>query len=296
MIVLLMNITFNEKLPLITTRIIASFVIILLSYLSTFTKSKVIVYFRFLFLCFMLSVWYPETFDFNRYLANKDYLIVGLEQSIFGMQPALFFHDLFPQNWFSEIMNFGYIAYYPIIILTGLYFLKKNRSDFKYYFFMLLFSFYIYYLIYILFPTAGPQYYFCAIGPEDSYNAVFPKLFDYFNLNPELNCHQNNRGFFLYLVEKTQLAGERPTAAFPSSHVGITTLIVLILKEKRKYLILRLLLPIYVALVAATVYIQAHYVVDVFAGLLSSALLYISGKYIFNKIQSKNTEVEERIE
>ncbi|MDD3322672.1 MAG: phosphatase PAP2 family protein [Paludibacter sp.] len=283
LIVLLFNIPFAEKLPIIATRIYVTLIILFLTYLSTFSNSTIIVFVRQVFLGYLLSIWYPETFDFNRYFPNKDYLIAGFEQKVFGMQPALAFHKLLPQNWFSEIMNFGYLAYYPIMILSGMYFYITDRKQFKYFYFIVLFSFYIYYIIYILFPTAGPQYYYCTIGAENIQNGFFPRINEYFNFQSHLNCVQDNQGFFLNLVEKTQLAGERPTAAFPSSHVGITTLILFVFLEKRKYFIFALLLPVYAALVAATVYIQAHYLIDVMAGLLSSTLFYFSGKYIYKK-------------
>jgi membrane-associated phospholipid phosphatase len=89
------------------------------------------------------------------------------------------------------------------------------------------------------------------------------------------------------LVETSQLVGERPTAAFPSSHVGITTLIMLLFFQIKKYKILVLLLPIYIFLVAATVYIQAHYLIDLLAGLVTSVTLYFSGKYLYKRIHLK---------
>jgi membrane-associated phospholipid phosphatase len=235
----------------------------------------------------LLSIWYPETYEINKYLNNKDFIIAAFEQNLFGLQPALRFHKILPQMWFSEIMNFGYLAYYPIIVFTSLYFYLTNKLFFKYFLFMLLFSFYAYYIIYILFPTVGPQYYYCAIGAEHVQNGIFPNLYNYFKFHSELNCQQYNKGFFLSLVEASQLSGERPTAAFPSSHVGITTLIMLLLFQIKEYKIIVFLIPIYIALVTATVYIQAHYLLDLFAGFVSSFALYFSGKYFYKRFNLK---------
>ena len=83
-------------------------------------------------------------------------------------------------------------------------------------------------------------------------------------------------GFFYHLVEGAHQAGERPTAAFPSSHVGITVVILLLAwnAQTRQQRLFWLLLPFAVLMFFATVYIQAHYVVDVVAGLFCGVLFY----------------------
>jgi len=229
---------------------------------------------RYAFVGAMLSYWYPDTYDMNRMLPNQDHLLAGWEQGLFGCQPALEFARLMPQHWFSEFLHMGYFAYYPMIIGTSLYFFFLEKKKFEKFFFIIICSFFLYYLIYILFPVAGPQYYFPAIGQENLHQAVFPPMGTYFHLNNSLIIDGDHSGFFYQLVENTQQVGERPTAAFPSSHVGISTLIVILILHFRRYRIFALLLPFYLALVMATVYIQAHYLIDVLAGLVTSYLFY----------------------
>jgi len=84
--------------------------------------------------------------------------------------------------------------------------------------------------------------------------------------------------------------GEGPTAAFPSSHVGIV-LILLYLANKFTPKLLKWLIPISILLILSTVYIKAHYVVDVIAGILSfptiywlSSASYHRLKIIFNQL------------
>lgn len=283
LIALSLEIPFANKVPFITLKTYAVLGILFLGYLSTYTNSQMIIFLRYAFVLLLLSIWYPETFEINRYFSNQDHIIAQLEQQFFGFQPALYFHEILPQKWFSEIMNFGYFSFYPVIILCGLYFYYNDKLQFQYYFFMLLVSFYVFYIIFIFFPSVGPQYYFNTIGIDNAQNGFFPELLNYYNFNSELSCQQFNSGFFLNLVEKTQLAGEKPTAAFPSSHVGISTLIMLVLLEKKKLRIFLFILPIYLALVASTVYIQAHYLVDVIAGFISAIILYFTIKYLYNQ-------------
>lgn len=76
------------------------------------------------------------------------------------------------------------------------------------------------------------------------------------------------------MVENAKAAGERPTAAFPSSHVGVATVIMLLAGHTRNRRLCLLLLPFFVFLCMSTVYIQAHYVIDAIAGLLTGVLFY----------------------
>jgi len=80
-------------------------------------------------------------------------------------------------------------------------------------------------------------------------------------------------GFFFRLVEAAQASGERPTAAFPSSHVGMST-ILMILAGKANRRLMWGMFPFYLLLCGATVYIQAHYLIDSIAGFFSAFLIY----------------------
>lgn len=87
----------------------------------------------------------------------------------------------------------------------------------------------------------------------------FPAIGDYFNNNDILLPGPGfDHGFFFNLVEASQEVGERPTAAFPSSHVGISTIVMIMAYRVNKKLCY-FLAPFYVLLCCATVYIQAHY-------------------------------------
>ena len=81
-------------------------------------------------------------------------------------------------------------------------------------------------------------------------------------------------------MEDAKAAGERPTAAFPSSHVGISTVIMLLIWHTKNRRLLYCMLPFYVLLCFATVYIQAHYAVDALAGLVSGAAFYALFMYL----------------
>lgn len=268
-------------IELLRVRLLMIIVIIALAIINSFKDWWIVRFSRYAFIGALLVYWYPETFDINRMIPNFDHLLAGLEQSIFGFQPALVFIQNYPQHWLGEILNMGYLSYYPFIIVTSMYFYLKNNKSFEPFFFTVLFAFFGYYLIYILFPTAGPQYYYQAIGLDQVQSGIFPNIGLYFDKHQSLFCVSNNSGFFSQLVQSTQQVGERPTAAFPSSHVGISTLIILLIIKNRQYFLLAFLFPLYVALVTSTVYIQAHYVIDVMAGFTTAFAFFFLGNLAF---------------
>ena len=74
---------------------------------------------------------------------------------------------------------------------------------------------------------------------------------------------------------------ERPVASFPSSHVGVSLIVVILALKTRSKGLLAVLLPLWVFLVCATVFIRAHYVVDVIAGFLTAPVVYLLLNRVF---------------
>ncbi len=222
----------------------------------------------------LLSYWYPDTFEFNRLFPNLDHVFAAAEQGLFGGQPSAWFARSFPQMWASEPLNMGYVSYYPMILVVVAWYFFRRYEKFEEIGFVLAASFFLYYLIYIFLPVAGPQFYFPAIGEEAVGQGSFPPVHDYFNRHCELpSGAPYGHGFFYNLVEISQRVGERPTAAFPSSHVGISTILMILAWQASKRLF-ACLTPFYLLLCCATVYIQAHYLIDSLAGFASAFLIY----------------------
>ena len=224
----------------------------------------------------LLAWWYPDTYEFNRLFPNLDHLFAQWEQNWFGMQPALLFSKELPDVIFSELFDMGYAAYYPMIALTVFYYFIWQYKEFERVAFIMLASFFIYYVIFIFIPVAGPTFYYKAVGIEKITAGIFPNIHDYFNHHQDcLPSPGFTDGFFYRLVEDAKAAGERPTAAFPSSHVGISTICMLLMWHSGNRKLLCALAPFYFLLCCATVYIQAHYLVDALAGVVSALLVYI---------------------
>lgn len=225
---------------------------------------------------YMLAWWYPDTYEFNRLFPNLDHLFASYEQTMFGYQPALVFSAAWSSPVFSELMSFGYAAYYPMIAVVTAYYLIKRYNELPRCAFIIMASFFIYYAIFIFLPVAGPTFYFHAIGVDNAAQGIFPAIGDYFNTHQAcLTTPGYSDGLFYSLVEGAKSVGERPTAAFPSSHVGVSTILMLLaLRTKNRTLVISLL-PVYVLLCLSTVYIQAHYAIDTIAGFISGIIIYV---------------------
>ena len=231
-----------------------------------------------------LSWWYPDTYELNRVLPNLDHLFASAEQTVFGCQPSLLFSQAVPYGWFSELMCLGYVSYFPLMLIVYLYYFFQRYHEFQMTAFVMLTSFFIYYVVFILLPVTGPQFYYLAVGTEQIAAGVFPNLGDWFLTHSERMAAPGwSDGFFYHLLDLTHDAGERPTAAFPSSHVGITTVVMLLALRTRSLKLIFTILPFYVLMCFSTVYIYAHYAIDALAGLVTGVLLY----YVLRSLYAK---------
>lgn len=237
---------------------------------------------------YMISlIWlYTETYDFCSQFPYLDHIFAGIDQKLFGCQPALLFDKLMPETFWSEAFCMGYYAYFYLMAAVILFYLLCRFKQFNLATFIFLGTFFILYLVYEFLPVAGPQYYFCALQELGiNYDGMtdFPVIGDYFKSHTNMIAPEV-KGIFSQLVTHAHEVGERPTAAFPSSHVGMSTIsMILAWKSKNKWLFW-ILIPIYVLLCCGTVYIKAHYLIDSISGFFIAIILYYIMRWIGKKI------------
>jgi membrane-associated phospholipid phosphatase len=228
----------------------------------------------------MLIYWYPETYQFCSIFDYKDHIFAAVDYHVFGCQPSLVFDQILSSTFWYELFNLGYTSYYYLMISMVLFYFIARYRQFRWASFVFLASFFMFYLVFEFLPVAGPQYYYCANGVEMGLTDNFPQMHDYFRTHTEI-LPLEVRGPFSKMVLAAQEAGEHPTAAFPSSHVGMTV-VTLILAWKtgcRKFF--WILFPFALILFFATVYVKAHYVVDSVAGILFGSLFYCMANAVY---------------
>ena len=213
----------------------------------------------------LIGLFYSETQFLNTFLLSfQDPILAEIEFKIFGFQPSVVFSERFGSFMMVELMYFAYLFYYFLIFGFSIYIFFKNIDEFKKTVFIIITSFAIFYLFFIIYPAAGPQYYFDEELTKLPQGGIFQKLI-----------------FFI------QGMGEGPTAAFPSSHVGIT-LIILFLAYKYAPQFFYFALPVSILLCFSTVYIKAHYVIDVIAAFITAPII-LKGSFLLWQLSVKHS-------
>ncbi len=129
-----------------------------------------------------------------------DAVIQGIEQGIFGTQPSYALSRALPYLALSEPLHASYLSYYFIIYGPPLLlYFAGRRGDFRRLVFPLMLTFFVHYLFFVYFPVQGPRYLFPAPGGVLADGPVYQ------------------------LAHRLLEAGSSRGAAFPSSHVAVST-------------------------------------------------------------------------
>jgi membrane-associated phospholipid phosphatase len=271
LITAILIIAFNRKLEHKTVhlcfRLFVLLTILFLMWIDSKSKNKRYIKFIRLLFPFMVLVYiYHETNYLNNLFFDHDLddTFSHLEFLIFHSQPSILFATAMSSNFFAELMYTGYFAYYVMVLFIPIHiYLFSSRYLAERSVFLIITSFVLYYIVFIAFPVVGPQFYF-----KDQ----LPKLPNGYIIGPVLRFVQSY--------------GEAPTAAFPSSHVSICLMLLWICFRYAKKLFF-LTLPVSVLLLFSTVYIRAHYVIDVFAGIVFTPLVLALSMKLFSILSKK---------
>ena len=206
-----------------------------------------------------LASFYPMFFFFGGYLQTErmnriffdqflDPLFRRIEYGLFGTEPAIVLAEHFPQWWVSEYMHFAYFTYYLLFPIMGIIlYLRKDRRLFEEYMFTLCSSFYVYFLIFIALPVAGGESMGLPTTPADG---PFTRIMG-------------------VIYQNFEVGG----GAFPSSHVGIATLLVIYAFRHLRRPMAWIYAVLCVSLTIATVYCRYHYAIDAISGILTGFAL-----------------------
>lgn len=265
---------FGDLIPHVLVRMLLFILIVGLSIFSRkYASNQLLLFVRNLYPLLFLGFFYTET-SFMKNIVFPNHLdpyFIDLEFWLWNCQPSLEFSKYMQQGWFNEMMNIFYFSYYLLIGAVCIMIYLHHPGHSQKAVFVVVFSFYLYYIIFALLPVVGPQYFFTDLPPD-----VTPPY------------------FFGKLMHNIIVNYEQPTGAFPSSHVGIA--IVVAYAAYRYYRkLFYVILPFVLGICFATVYLKAHYVVDVLAGMISAPVFIILSLRVYNKFLSfkhnKNQEI-----
>lgn len=279
----------SNPLKMVGLRVIAISIMVITHLTYKVLSPKLALAWRSLSLCMLLIWWYPEIYDFCSLFPYLDHVFAHADQVLFGCQPSLEFDKYLSSTFWSEMFNMGYYSYYYMMFAVLLFYLIFRVNEYDKASFIFLASFFLFYFIYEFLPVAGPQYYFRALQDiygEGGWRNNFPAVGDYFKTHTDMLTPEV-KGIFSKLVISAQEIGERPEAAYPSSHVGMSTICMLLAWRTGNKWLFWILVPFYFLLCIATVYIKAHYLVDSISGLFFAVFFFYLTNIIYDHFVSK---------
>lgn len=252
------NIRFDRQLLTGFFFFLVNFPILQLIKVLNSSKNKILQFFRLFYGQIFYAIYFPECINLSQLFFNNkslDSFFAYLDFLIFHYQPAVEFSKAFISNrYINELFFFSYFFYY-LLMTAGwwiLYFRGKKKLA-HYCFFVTTLSFGFLYIWYTFFPVKGPKFYI-----ESLHNVWY----------------SNFQGFyFTELMKKIFNSTNLGGAAFPSSHVAIS-LIALFLNRTYNKNLMPIVFPLTITLMLSTVYLYAHYFVDVIGGIFFAILLY----------------------
>jgi membrane-associated phospholipid phosphatase len=227
-------------------------------------RSKWIEFLRYWYPLGLFIFLYEETGALN-HLVFKGYfshIFISIDQWIFGFQPSIEFSRCFSHPFIKEYMSFSYFTYYLLIPFMGTILYSKGKfREFDLLMFSSSMTFYLCFFIFILFPVAGPQFQFPELRERKLEGYIFSE--------------------FLNLILEF---GEIENGAFPSSHVAIA-MVVLLFCYRYEPKIAHFLSFFILMLCISTVYINAHYFIDVPGGIAMGGAGYFIGQIVERNIR-----------
>ena len=239
--------------------------------------NRVIGFLRHFYPILLYAGLYRETGELNRMFAGAylDGFFIRFEEKLFGCQPSILFMEKLPWLPVSEIFYAAYFSFYVMVAGIGLILYLQEKRRFWRYVSVVSFVFYGCYLAFIFLPVAGSRVFYTAVpGFDHAQFSFFPLAFPAaVQAGP------------MYKLETWIYRAEAPGGAFPSSHVALA-LCTLYFSWRFIPKIRWVHLAVVILLCAATVYCRYHYLVDVFAGMLTAALLIPLGEWLYRKTHS----------
>jgi membrane-associated phospholipid phosphatase len=201
----------------------------------------------------LLGALYPAIDILNNFgaVSVHDPAVQRWELALFGTDLSRTWWQSAPSPFWSTVLHAAYFAYYPIVAAPPVVFLALGRvRDARRAVSWILSTFLTCYLVFLVFPVAGPYY-------------EFPRPDAWFTANPAAQ-----------LVYATLERGSAYGAAFPSSHVAATLVATTAAFRGSRLLGWLLVLPA-MLLTVGVVYCQMHYAVDALAGLVVGAAVMV---------------------
>lgn len=209
---------------------------------------------------FVVPVVFDSMGDIIPWVRERRYdeILIQMDYALFFNNHPTLLAEHFINSSLTTVLQFAYISYYPMAIVLGIVFLiKGKRAEFDEAVFGILLCFYLSYVGYFLVPAVGPRFTLSHLQTMDL--QASPLVM---SIQETLNRLENTK-----------------TDAFPSGHTAIALMTLYYALKKKEKVLTAVLMPTIAGLIASTVYLRYHYVVDVLAGIaLTGFTIWLSPK------------------
>lgn len=228
--------------------------IVLLAWFGHDVKNRWVRFVRLIYPALLMTFFYQASgrLVLTLYADFLDADITAFEKLILGVNPTIWL-DNHINEFLTEVFSAGYFSYYfmiPGLTLT-LFFTKRDR-ELRRFMTATCATFFVSYLIFIIYPITGPRFYFEGQYLTEITGPIF---------RPLVNI----------VIENAAFKG----GAMPSSHVA-EALVVLLFALRYYGKKVWWLIPIVTALACGTVYGRFHYIIDVIVGILIGIGAYLA--------------------
>lgn len=215
----------------------------------------------------LVTFIYENLHDLSKHFMTIDIAgtLMQWDIAIFGAEPTLWAQTIY-SPLLTDLMAFSYALYFvqPLILMLLLS-NQDDRSEFRKMTLTLTFTFLLGFAGYVWLPCSPPRYFITDLF-TDPVRLHGPWLFD------RLQAQWDS----LSVV---------PCGAFPSLHVGLSTVaLIFAWKYRNRSRLFRTIWYLYIPLVTSlwfsTVYLRHHWVIDIFAGWAVAGISYVVSNYI----------------
>lgn len=202
---------------------------------------------------------------------NFDAVFIAIDRWMFGMDPTRWLGH-WTNPLLTEVMQLSYSMFYFLFLIAAIEYYQKHRiEEFRYGMFVVLYSFYLSYVFYFIFPAVGPRFTLHNFAAMD---ADLPGVFMTSGMREFLNSAESIPHDAVNPVDFAQ------RDVFPSGHVQLT-LVLAFLAYQSRLKSRHFILAVGVLLVISTVYLRYHYVIDVIAGILFMLITISTGPRLY---------------
>lgn len=174
---------------------------------------------------------------------NIDPFFQRLDLLVFRSHPSVWMAQVVHGRGIAEFMFMSYFSYYLLIPILGFVLYFRDRERFPEFILWVSSVFYVCYVLFMFLPVIGPET--MGVKPPAAY-------------------------LFHHVMAFIYRYGEVGGGSFPSSHVAVALTVTLFAARVRPRLFKLFYLPDVIFLSISTVYLRYHYLIDVFAGVVTA--------------------------